>query len=350
MLLEYFITCFYKTSNYLCSKIARDLGKWHALENLVPPSLINALKKQRYHLVGRHSAVKRCRWLYETLVLNRPCYKQKFYGIKTHQCIQMTPALFYCTQQCLFCWRAQSGDLQIRWDEMKLPKWDSPEAIVEGSIRAQLEILSGYKGNPKTNQQKLKEALTPKHAAISLNGEPTLYKPIGDLIQIFHKKGFTTFLVTNGTMPTELARLNEEPTQLYVSVCAPNEETFKRVCRPQVPKAWEKLNETLELLPSFQCPTVIRTTLTRGYNMENTDGYAKLIEKANPTYMEPKAYMHVGFSSLRLGYENMPSYGEICAFAVRLAEETGYNVIDESTESRVVLLSKLERPFRFDIG
>lgn len=259
----------------------------------------------------------------------------------------MTPASFYCTQQCLFCWRAQSGDLGIAWDEMKLPIWDSPEDIVEGSIKAQLEILSGYKGNPKTNQQKFKEALTPKHVAISLTGEPALYTPIGELIQAFHRRGFTTFLVSNGTVPSALAKLSEEPTQLYISVCAPDEEAFKRVCRPQIPEAWEKLNETLKLLPSFKCPIVIRITSVRGLNMKNIEGYAKLIEKANPTYIEPKAYMHVGFSRLRLGYENMPSYREICEIAMRLAEETGYTTIDESEESRVVLLSRLERPIRF---
>jgi len=317
------------------------------LETLVPSSLIKALRKQKYHLVGRHSAVKRCRWLYETLIHDRPCYKQKFYGIKTHQCIQTTPSLFYCTQQCLFCWRAQSGDLGITWNEIKLPIWDPPEDIVEGSIKAQLEILSGYKGNPKTNQQKFKEALTPKHVAISLTGEPTLYKPIGELIQAFHRRGFTTFLVSNGTMPSALAKLSKAPTQLYVSVCAPDEETFKYVCRPQIPEAWEKLNETLKLLPSFKCPTVIRITSVRGLNMKNIEGYAKLIEKANPTYIEPKAYMHVGFSRLRLGYENMPSHREVCEFAMQLAEETGYTTIDESEQSRVVLLSRLEKPIRF---
>ncbi|MGC9346145.1 MAG: 4-demethylwyosine synthase TYW1 [Candidatus Bathyarchaeales archaeon] len=320
------------------------------MKTLVPSSLINALKKQRYHLVGRHSAVKRCRWLYETLIHDRSCYKQKFYGIKTHQCIQMTPVLFYCTQQCLFCWRAQSGDLGITWDEMKLPIWDSPKDIVEQSIKAQLEILSGYKGNPKTNQKKFKEALTPKHAAISLTGEPTLYKPIEELIQAFHRRGFTTFLVSNGTVPSALAKLSEEPTQLYISVCAPDEETYRQVCRPQIPKAWEKLNETLELLPSFKCPTVIRITLVRGLNMRNAEAYAKLIEKANPTYIEPKAYMHVGFSRLRLSYENMPSHTKIREFAMQLAEETGYSIIDESEESRVVLLSKLKKPIRFAYG
>jgi tRNA wybutosine-synthesizing protein 1 len=230
---------------------------------------------------------------------------------------------------------------------MKLPKWDSPEEIVDGSITAQIKILSGYRGNPKTNMQKFKEALTPRHAAISLTGEPTLYEPIGDLIETFHRRGFTTFLVSNGTVPSSLKKLSQEPTQLYISVCAPNEETFKHVCRPQIPKAWEKLNETLALLPSFKCPTVIRITLVRGLNMKNIDEYAKLIKRAEPTYVEPKAYMYVGFSRLRLGYEHMPSHLEIREFAEKLAEETGYNIIDESVDSRVVLLSKLEKPIKF---
>lgn len=318
--------------------------------SLVPDALIEALKKHKYHTVGRHSAVKRCKWLYEALVHGRPCYKQKFYGIKTHQCIQMTPALFYCTQRCLFCWRAQSGDLQITWEETKLPMWDPPEEIVEGSIKAQLAILSGYKGNPKADPQKFREALRPRHAAISLTGEPTLYEPIGELIQAFHKRGFTTFLVSNGTVPFALAKLSHEPSQLYVSVCAPNKETYKKVCRPIIPDTWEKLNETLELLRSFKCPTVIRITAVRNLNMGNVEGYAKLIEKANPTYVEPKAYMHVGFSRLRLGYESMPSHSEIRDFAFKLAEATGYKVVDEAEESRVVLLSRLERPLNFSRG
>lgn len=233
---------------------------------------------------------------------------------------------------------------------MKLPEWDSPEEIVEGCIKAQLAILSGYKANPKTNQQKFWEALKPKHAAISLTGEPTLYQPLGELIQTFHKRGFTTFLVSNGTVPSALERLSHEPTQLYISVCAPDKETFKHVCRPQILNAWEKLNETLELLPSFKCPTVIRITAVQDLNMKNVEGYAKLVEKANPTYIEPKAYMHVGFSRLRLGYGNMPSHEVIREFAVQLAKETGYNIIGESEESRVVLLSKMKKPIRFGEG
>jgi len=320
------------------------------LEKQVPSSLVQALKKQRYHLVGKHSGVKRCKWLHEALVHDRPCYKQKFYGIKSHQCIQMSPALYYCTQQCLFCWRAQNGDLQVNWNEMKLPSWDPVERIVQGSLQAQEAILTGYNGNPKTNWRKFREALTPRHVAISLTGEPTLYEHLGELIQAFHRKEFTTFLVTNGTRPSKLAELTEEPTQLYVSLCAPTEQVFNRVCRPQVSGAWKSLNETLGLLPSFRCPTVIRMTLTKGLNMENVDEYARLIAKADPTYIEAKAYMHIGFSTLRLGFERMPGHKEVYDFAQCLAEKTGYKVLDESVDSRVVLLSKRESPIRFGSG
>jgi tRNA wybutosine-synthesizing protein 1 len=238
--------------------------------------------------------------------------------------------------------------LQIKWDEMKLPSWDSAEEILQGSLKAQDAILSGYKGNPKTNWRKFSEALTPRHVAISLTGEPTLYEPLGELIHAFHKKGFTTFLVSNGTVPSKLAELSEEPTQLYISVCAPNEEVFRRVCRPQVSNAWAKLNETLSFLPSFRCPTVTRMTLVKGHNTRFVDGYAELVERADPTYIEAKAYMHIGFSGLRLDYDNMLEHGEVYDFAVRLAERTGYAIIDESVESRVVLLSKREKPIRFE--
>ena len=89
-------------------------------------------------------------------------------------------------------------------------------------------------------------------------------------------------------------------------------------------------------------------TVVNGLNMETVDGYAELVEKANPTYIEAKAYMHIGFSGLRLDYKSMPAHKEVYDFATRLAERTGYTLIDESVESRVVLLSKREKPIRFE--
>lgn len=310
------------------------------MEENIPKKLIQTLKKQSYHIIGNHSAVKRCKWLYESIVNGRVCYKEKFYGIKSHRCIQMSPSLYYCTQHCLFCWRAQSGDLQVTWDEMKYSHVDSPEDIVAGSFKAQERILTGYKGNPKTDWRKLTEALSPKQVAISLTGEPTLYPKIGELIRTYHQKGLTTFLVSNGTLPDRLSNLSQEPTQLYISLCAPNEQVYNKVCRPLMPNAWKKLNETLDYMQSFKCRTVVRMTLVKGHNMNLIEEYAKLIEKTNPTFIETKAYMHIGFSNLRLGFDNMPQLPEVEDFASKLAEKTGYCIINESADSRVVLLSK----------
>jgi tRNA wybutosine-synthesizing protein 1 len=316
------------------------------LEKNMESMLSSALKKQKYHLIGSHSAVKRCKWLYESIVNGRSCYKQKFYGIQSHRCIQMTPSLYSCTQQCLFCWRAQSGDLHITWDEMKNPNIDTPEEIVEGCFQAQTKIISGYKGNEKTNWRKFEEALRPNQVAISLTGEPTLYEPLGELIRTFQRRGLTTFLVSNGTLPSKLSGLSQEPTQLYISVCAPNEQVYKRVCRPLFPSAWAKLNETLGLIQSFSCPTAVRLTLVKDRNMSSVEQYARLVEKANPTYIETKAYMHIGFSGLRLSFDSMPVHSEVKDFAAQLAEKTGYRIIDEAPESRVVLLSRLDKPIQ----
>ena len=317
-------------------------------EDEPPLSLIKTLGRQKYHFVGKHSAVKRCRWLHESLVHNRPCYKQKFYGIRTHQCVQMTPSLYQCTQQCLFCWRIQSSDTQEKWNETQFTNWDLPEEIVDGAIREQLRILSGYKDNLKVDRRKLKEAANPSHVAISLAGEPTLYEHIGELIQTFRRRGFTTFLVSNGSRPSKLANLDVEPTQLYISVCASDKETFNAVCRPHSADTWLKLNETLSLLPSLKCPTVIRITLANELNMRNVDGYAELVRRAEPTYVEPKAYMHVGFSRLRIGYEATPSHSQVKEFARQLSLKTGYEILDESTESKVVLMSKLHTTIKLN--
>ena len=84
--------------------------------------------------------------------------------------------------------------------------------------------------------------------------------------------------------------------------------------------------------------------------MKNAERYGIMLKKANPMYVEVKACVHVGFSRLRLSFESMPSHKEIREFSVQIVGETGYRIIDESTESRVVLLSRLERAARFGDG
>jgi len=319
----------------------------------LPEELLSTYRKQHYQLAGVHSAVKTCHWTRESLRTGeeRFCYKQKFYGIRTLRCLQMTPSLGRCLQRCLFCWRATPSDLGVSWDQLSFREGEAeePSRIVEQCIEAHRIAVSGFKGNPRVSPELLELAMNPVHAAISLEGEPTLYPYIGDLIGEFFSHGFrTVFLVTNGLRPEVLANLSHEPSQLYVSVVAPDEETYDRVCRPLVPDGWRRLNETLELLGSFRAPTVLRHTLVKGLNLKNPEGYARLITKANPTYVEPKAAMAVGFYRKRLTYGDMPWHREIRAFAEELAQETGYHIVDESKDSEIVLLSRLEQPKRFE--
>ena len=287
------------------------------------------LSKQGYHFVGQHSAVKPCLWLKKSLRDEGVCYKSKFYGISSHGCIQMTPSLG-CNHRCIFCWRPI---------EMIMPKhkWDSPETIVDGCIDEQKRLISGYAGSTTTNLSKLEEARHPRHVAISLVGEPTLYPFLAELIDEFHRRKMSTFLVTNGTHPETLAEV--EPTQLYVSLNAPDRETYTRICNP-IRNEWAKINESLELLSTFKARTVIRITLVEGLNLKEPEKYARIIEKAEPDYIEIKAYMHLGFSRQRLSRSAMPSHSRVLDFAKQFADASGYQITDDAEISRVVLLSK----------
>jgi len=295
----------------------------------------NKFEKQHYKVVGGHSAAKICLWTKKSLRGEGVCYKEKFYGIESHRCLQMTPALQYCTENCVFCWRTTNftePGPEVTWDE--------PEDIVPGLIEAQRLLLSGFGGFEGVDEKKLAESKNPNQAAISLSGEPTLYPKLSGLIEELQKRDFTTFLVSNGTNPDALEKLEPLPTQLYVSLAAPNEETFKKICNPLVACGWERLNETLELFPSLDTRKVLRLTLTKGLNMEKEGEYAKLIGKAEPDFIEAKAFMYLGGSRARLCRDNMPSHGEIKKFAKKLSDETGYNISNEKEDSRVVLLKR----------
>ncbi|MFH0897224.1 MAG: radical SAM protein, partial [Candidatus Bathyarchaeota archaeon] len=239
----------------------------------LPLELVRILRKEKYQLISSHSAVKKCRWLHKSLTSGEACYKNKFYGIKSWRCLQMTPTIAHCTMHCLFCWRVQSSDVNLDFNETIMYGQDDPEEIVEECFKAQGRILTGYKAHPHVNHERYLEALKPGHAAISLAGEPMLYQDLGELVHIFHRRGLTTFIVTNGTLPEAIEKLEEEPSQLYVSVTAPDEENFREVCRPQIHGAWEKLNKSLGILSSLKCPTDIRLTLARNVNLKTPEKY-----------------------------------------------------------------------------
>jgi len=302
---------------------------------------LSELERAGYRFVGgnKHSAVKVCHWTRKSLLNQGVCYKEQFYskelGVRSHRCLQLTPSLPFCDHRCVFCWR-NTDVTHSSW----IGEIDEPAEILDGAILAQRKLLSGFGGNPDVDKRKFKEAQEPKHCAISLAGEPTLYQKINELIEECGKRGMTSFLVTNGMHPEILEHL-VEPTQLYISVVAPDPGTYKAICQPHLQNGWTRLNHSLELMPSFKCRKVIRLTLVKGLNLKDAPGYAKLIEKAKSDFVEAKAYMHVGFARARLTMENMPLHQEIRAFAEELARETGYSILDESEPSRVLLLKKM---------
>ncbi len=250
--------------------------------------------------------------------------------------MQMTPALG-CNLSCKFCWRFHNINKKLL-EQAK--KFDEPKQILDECMEAQKKLLSGFGGYPDVPKQKFKEALEPKHVAISLDGEPTLYPKLSGLIEEAMKRNMTTFLVTNGTKPDTLKSLSVEPTNLYISLCAPDKTTFKKINIPLISDAWEKLNESLELMKSFSTRKIVRHTLVKGINMKNVEKYAKLILKAEPDFVEAKGYMWVGESRQRLKMENMPMMPDVRQFSQEISDHTGYKIKDEDTASRVVLLSK----------
>jgi len=316
---------------------------------MVEGKLKESLKHQHYGLVGNHSSVKVCSWARKSLYDEGFCYKQKFYGIRSHLCCQMTPSVGYCMNNCIYCWRT------VEYSKKKFEPMDEPEQIYEDCIKAQRKLISGFKGEKKCSQQKWKEAQNPKHFAISLSGEPTMYPKLSELIKTIHNHDGTTFLVTNGMLPEVLEKLGktELPTQLYLSLSVADEKDFSKIHRPMFSDGWERLNRSLDVLRKLKgkTRTTVRVTAIKGVNMKEPERWAELIRKAEPKFVEIKAYMHLGASRQFLKRENMPLHPEVREFALEVGKQLGYQLIDEKADSRVVLLMKedsADRIMKFD--
>lgn len=296
---------------------------------------VEKLESSGYRFVGshNHAAAKICHWTKQSIVDKGVCYKEKFYGIESHRCLQMAPAVPNCQQKCEFCWRDLSYT-QTQWEG----EYDDPKTIIDEAVKAQNNLLCGFFGNDKANKEKLEESKTPTNAAISLAGEPMLYPEIDELIAEFNRRNFTTFVVSNGQCVDKLKNLENEPYQLYLSLDAPTKKIYNDVCQPQISEGWDNLNQSLDTLASFNSRTCIRTTCVKGRNMTNPEKYAELIKKASPDFVEIKAYMCVGSSRHRLTPDNMPTFDEVKSFAQKIGENCGKKIVNESEVSRVVLL------------
>ncbi len=400
----------------------------------IPSSFVQNYQKSHYRIVGKHlhSAIKPCHWLEQRLLTgrdNRNCYKG-YFGIKSHLCVQNTPALPFCNQSCVFCWRdIEHGTLGAEF--VTTP--DDPRYIIEEMIRHQRDMLDNHitlakslqnlesmrltlnlmqdqqprslqeigqklhfssrqteravnvlrntqflrvsddlkhvilhsaartklkQGTPvediieqsitteKEIRQAHEEAYQPSHAAISLGGEPVLYPYISEFVAEFRRRHFTTFIVTNGSRPDLLKKMDTLPTQLYVSMPVDSPEEYARVCRPVSMKQWEKYLETLELLPTLSCRTCIRITVIQSLNTEKVNEFARLIERSNPNFIDVKAFTLEAASLLigkrilssAAGKTFQPTFAELQTFAQHLSEAGNFPILEQVKKSRDILL------------
>jgi tRNA wybutosine-synthesizing protein 1 len=326
-----------------------DDGSHTTQDNLIQISLPIKLKLQKAKYgVYNHSAVELCHWTKKSFANEGNCYKHKFYGISTHQCMEMTPAALNCENRCVYCWRPTEF-----YDTLEMPAElvDEPDVIVHKLLHERRKLINGFYGSNKNEKKKLDESLLPTHYAISLSGEPTMYPKLPQLIRYLKtlKATKSIFLVTNGQEPQMLDRLANEdalPTQLYLSTNASNRKTFYRINRPRHKDAWERWWKSLRFLETVNTRTVLRMTMIREYN-DNTkfiEELAEMMREANPHFIELKSYMHVGMSTQRLEKNNMLEMSEIRNFASQLRDRmTDFSIMDESEISRVVVLQNHKR-------
>ena len=302
---------------------------------MLTPAAKAELEKQQYRIVGKHSAVKTCGWTKNMINGEGGCYKLKFYGIMSNQCMQMTTSIS-CANRCTFCWRGYKAPVSKEW------KWavDDPQMIFDESVKAHHGLLVGFGGSAKANKAAFARSKEVKHVALSLTGEPIIYPRINELLDLFNQNGVSTFLVTNAQYPEQIRDL-QPVTQLYISLDAPEKELLKEVDVPLFPDYWERLNQSLEYLAQKKQRTCIRLTIIKKINDTSHQQYAEMIQKGSPDFIEVKAYMHVGPSTQRLTKGNMPLHEEIVVFSKALVKYLPeYEIVSEHIPSRVVMFAK----------
>ncbi|XP_031985672.1 S-adenosyl-L-methionine-dependent tRNA 4-demethylwyosine synthase TYW1-like isoform X1 [Corvus moneduloides] len=302
---------------------------------MITPALREALTKQGYKLIGSHSGVKLCRWTKSMLRGRGGCYKHTFYGIESHRCMEATPSLA-CANKCVFCWRHHTNPVGTEWRW----KMDQPEVILQEAIENHQNMIKQFKGVSGVKAARLEEALTVKHCALSLVGEPIMYPQINRFVRLLHQHGISTFLVTNAQFPEEIRRL-EPVTQLYVSVDASTQESLRRIDRPLFKDFWQRFLDSLKALAEKQQRTVYRLTLVKAWNVDELKAYADLITLGKPDFIEVKGVTYCGESSASsLTMANVPWHGEVVSFVQELARLLpDYGIACEHEHSNCVLMA-----------
>lgn len=220
-----------------------------------------------------------------------------------------------CANKCVFCWRHHTNPVGTEW------KWnmDDPEIVFEGVLQSHYSMINEFKGVPGVQSNRLEEAFTARHCALSLVGEPIMYPKINRFVQLLHSRGISTFMVTNAQFPDAIKSL-DPVTQLYVSVDASSKEALKKIDRPLFRDFWERFVESLKSLEAKGQRTVYRLTLVKDWNSADIDGYAKLVLLGVPDFIEIKGvtFCGTGMDEANLTMANVPWHNEVVKFSKQL--------------------------------
>ena len=310
----------------------------------------SALTKQGYTIVGSRSGVKICRWTKSAMRGRGHCYKHAFYMIESHLCMEATPSLS-CSNKCVFCWRHGTNPVGTTW------RWsvDPPDLVFQGMKEGHYKKIKMMRGVPGVRAERFQEAMRIRHCALSLVGEPIFYPHINELLAMLHKEHISSFLVCNAQHPDQLAALGPV-TQLYVSIDASNKDSLRAIDRPLHRDFWDRFLRCMDILHAkrFTHRTVFRLTLVKGFNVdEEAEGYADLVQRARPAFVEVKGVTYCGTSTSKgagLSMQNVPFYAEVTAFVLALEAALarrglGYGIAAEHAHSCCILLADRARFF-----
>ena len=172
---------------------------------------------------------------------------------------------------------------------------------------------------------------------------------MSEFVQEFKNLSMSTFIVTNGTLPERITELDPLPSQLYITLPAPNERIYKQVCRPMIKNGWQKINESLDLVNSLSCRTVVRLTAIKNLNIgkQYLKDYLDIIKKTNPNFFEIKGFtLQAKALSIKERLKSdeplkhyFPEYKYLEDLALKFQEMSGFPMIYKNQASRDFLFA-----------
>jgi tRNA wybutosine-synthesizing protein 1 len=228
-----------------------------------------------------------------------------------------------------FCWRHHTNPVTKEW------RWkaDKPEFLIGQAMENHRKMMIAMRGVPGVSPERLEEAMTIKHCALSLVGEPIIYPYINEFVDLLHANNISSFLVTNAQFPEKLLTM-KPVTQLYISIDAANEDTLKAIDRPLFSDFWRRHIDSVDALAKFPQRTVHRLTLVKEHNMEEVKDYAGLVVRGLPDFVEVKGVTYCGYSpASHLTIKNTPFHQEVIAFSKDLVNFINSSLPPDSAAS-----------------